>query len=231
MDVSAAAASALVLLGPETPVISIQNGLGGPDAAARAVGRERMLVGVVAAFGASVLAPGRAHHNGWDLVRLGELGGGSTPRLERIAAMWRDAGFRVKCFADTGQLVWEKLIGNCAVSGPCAVTGMTIGEVYHDPDAWPISAGCATEAFRVARARGISLDFDDPVAYVREYGLKIPRARPSMLLDLQAGRRSEIDAINGIIPVLAREHGLAAPYNEVVSGLVRARERALGCRD
>jgi 2-dehydropantoate 2-reductase len=64
---------------------------------------------------------------------------------------------------------------------------------------------------------------------LRDFGSKIPNARPSMLLDLLAGRRSEIDAINGSIPAAARAVGLAAPCNEVVAALVRAKERRLGC--
>jgi 2-dehydropantoate 2-reductase len=68
------------------------------------------------------------------------------------------------------------------------------------------------------------------VGYARAFGMKIPHARPSMLLDHIAGRASEIDAINGAIPPAARAVGLTAPYNEVISGLVRAKERRMGVR-
>jgi 2-dehydropantoate 2-reductase len=228
-DVEAAARGAQSIVGPKTLVLSIQNGLGGPDRAAAILGRERLAVGVVGGFGASMRGPGHAHHNGWELVRLGELSGPVTPRLEAVAEAWRSAGFRVKCFDDIDQLVWEKLICNVCFSGTCAVTERTIAEVMDDPDAWRVASGCAVEAYQVARKRGIKLGFDDPVAYVRDFGSKIPNARPSMLLDHMARRRSEVDAINGAIPPAAQALGLAAPYNEVVSGLVRAKERRLGC--
>jgi 2-dehydropantoate 2-reductase len=228
-DVEAAARGAQSIVGPKTLVLSIQNGLGGPDRAATILGRERLAVGVVGGFGASMRGPGHAHHNGWELVRLGELSGPVTPRLEAVAEAWRSAGFRVKCFDDIDQLVWEKLICNVCFSGTCAVTERTIAEVMDDPDAWRVASGCAVEAYQVARKRGIKLGFDDPVAYVREFGSKIPNARPSMLLDHMARRRSEVDAINGAIPPAAQALGLAAPYNEVVSGLVRAKVRRLGC--
>jgi 2-dehydropantoate 2-reductase len=227
-DVKAAAESARPLLAPDTVVLSIQNGLGGPDVTAAALGRERVAVGVVGGFGASMRGPGHAHHNGWELVRLGELAGPVTPRLQRVAEVWQGAGFRVKCFDDIDQLVWEKLICNVCYSGTCAVTESTVGEVMEDPEHWRIASGCAREAYGVARARGIRLSFDDPDAYVRDFGSKIPNARPSMLLDHLAKRRSEIDAINGAIPPAAKAVGLAAPYNEVISGLVRAKERRLG---
>lgn len=230
MHVEQAAKSMRPLLRQDTVVLSIQNGLGGPDTAARVLGRERVLVGVVGGFGASMKAPGHAHHNGWELVRLGELAGPISPRLEAVAEVWRSGGFRVKCFDDIDQLVWEKLICNVCFSGTCAVTERTIIEVIEDADTWQVASGCAIEAYQVARARGIRLDFDDPIAYVRAFGMKIPQARPSMLLDHMAGRMSEIEAINGAIPVAAKAAGIAAPFNEVISALVRAKERRMGVR-
>ena len=105
MHVAPAAESAKSLLGKDTPVLSIQNGLGGPDTAAGILGRERVMVGVVGGFGASMKAPGHAHHNGMELVRLGEFSGHITPRLKKIEETWSGAGFRVKVFDDIDQLV------------------------------------------------------------------------------------------------------------------------------
>ena len=231
MHVAHAAESVKPLIGPATVVLSIQNGLGGPDTAARVLGRERVAVGVVGGFGASMKGPGHAHHNGWELVRLGEFSGPVSPRLEKVAEVWRSGGFKVKCFDDIDQLVWEKLVCNVCFSGTCAVTERTIVEVMDDPYTWQVASGCAKEAYTVARARKVKLDFDDPVAYVRNFGSKIPNARPSMLLDHRAGRMSEIEAINGAIPPAAIALGIAAPYNEVISNLVRAKERRMGVRD
>lgn len=230
MHVEQAARSMAPLLGKDTVVLSIQNGLGGPDTAARVLGRERVMVGVVGGFGASMKGPGHAHHNGWELVRLGEFSGPVTPRLRQVEETWKSGGFKVKCFDDIDQLVWEKLICNVCYSGPCSVTERTILEVMQDPDTWKVASGCATEAYNVARARGIKLDFDNPEAYVRAFGEKIPNARPSMLLDHMAGRMSEIEAINGAIPPAAKAVGVAAPCNEVISALVRAKERRMGVR-
>lgn len=230
MHVETAAKAMQPLLRPDTIVLSIQNGLGGPDTAANVLGRERVLVGVVGGFGASMKGPGHAHHNGWELVRLGEFSGPVSARLENVAEVWRSGGFKVKCFDDIDQLVWEKLICNVCYSGTCSVTERTILEVMQDPDTWKVASGCATEAYNVARARGIRLDFDNPEAYVRAFGEKIPNARPSMLLDHMAGRMSEIEAINGAIPPAAKAAGVAAPYNEVISALVRSKERRMGVR-
>ena len=75
-----------------------------------------------------------------------------------------------------------------AFSATCAITGATIGGVIDDPDAWPVAQACATEAYTVGVGLGVGLGFDDPVAWVHEFGKAIPGARPSMLLDVLAGR-------------------------------------------
>jgi 2-dehydropantoate 2-reductase len=229
MQVADAAASLTPLLKSDTPVLSIQNGLGGPDTAAQVLGRDRVMVGVVGGFGASMRGPGHAHHNGMELVRLGEFGGPITARLRKVEDTWRSAGFRVKIFDDIDQLVWEKLVCNCSLSGPCAVSDMTTGELMVDPDMARISAACATEAFNVAKKKGVKLGFDDPVAYTREFASKIPKAKPSVLLDLLAKRKSEIDVINGSIPRVGKEIGVGAPVNDAITALVHAMERQRGC--
>ena len=120
---------------------------------------------------------------------------------------------------------WEKLICNVAYSGPCALTGMTLAELMDDENLGELSRACATEAFAVAAALGIALEFDDPIAYVREFANRMPDAKPSLLLDIEAGRATEIDVINGAVPREAAKAGLSAPVNATVTALVRNLER------
>ena len=225
--VASAAASIKPLLRDDTLVLTIQNGLGAAERICRHLPPDNVLLGVAGGFGASIRAPGHAHHNGMELVRLGELGGGITERLERIGGVWRDAGFNVKCFDDINQLVWEKFVCNVAYSGSCTIFEFTIAEVQANEHAWKVASGCAAEAYAAGVAKGVRFSFDDPVAHVREFGQKIPNSRPSMLQDYLAKRPSEIDAINGMVPVVAREVGTAAPYNEVVTAIVKAKECAI----
>ncbi len=226
-DVEVAAAAAQALLGPDTVVLPIQNGLGSADRIAAVLGEERVAIGIAGGFGASIRAPGHVHHHGLELIRLGERDRPVTPRIEAIADVWRAAGFNVKTYDDVGRLVWEKLICNVTFSGTCALTGYTIGEVMADPDAWAVAEACGLEAYAVARALGIAVVIDDPIEYIRDFGSKLQGARPSMLLDMQAGRRCEVDVINGAIPPLAERLGLSAPVNTTVTRLIRARESAL----
>ena len=230
MDVARATESAKALLGQDTDVLTIQNGLGSSEKVAGILGTERVIVGIAGGFGASIKAPGHVHHSGMEFVHLGELNGPATPRLEKVAGVWRNAGFNVTTYDNIDQLIWEKLICNVCFSGTCALTEMTIGEVLKDDNAWRVASGCAVEAFQVARAQGVSISFDDPIVFTRNFGARIPDARPSMLLDHLAGRPSEIDVINGAIPLQGKKLGVSTPFNTVVAALVRAKERRLGLR-
>ncbi len=223
---AAAARAAGKILRPGAAAVTIQNGLGGGDAAVAELGAGRVVIGVAGGFGARMLAPGHARHEGMELIRLGEAAGPATGRLREIAGVWEGAGFRVRCFDDIHRPVWEKLICNGAFGAVCALTGMTVGEVLDSADAWPVAAACAREGAAVARAKGIRLGFDDAETYARDFGAKIPGGRPSMWQDLKAGRPSEIDAINGGVARAGREAGVATPTHDLLAGLVRAAEAA-----
>jgi 2-dehydropantoate 2-reductase len=225
MSAQQAAQSALPLLGGGTTVLTIQNGLGAADAVAEVVGAERLMVGVAGGFGASMLAPGHVHHHGLELVRLGEHAGPVTERTERIAGVWRRAGFTVRTYDDVSRLQWEKLICNACYAGIGGLLELTIGEVLDNPHAWTVAARCAQETLDVARANGVDLEIDDCERYVREYGSAIRGARPSLLLDLLAGRPTEVEWINGAVPRYGTRVGVPAPANELITALVLAKER------
>ena len=182
-DVEAAAQSCAPLIGEQTVVQTIQNGLGSPEVAATAIDPDRIAVGVVGGFGASMRGPGHVHHNGMEMIRFGAFAGLPRQPLEASAKVWESSGFTVTLFDDIKRMVWEKLIMNVTFSATCCTTGLTIGGVMDDADAWPVARGCAEEAVAVAHASGIKLEVGDPNAHIRKLGGKIPHANPSMLLD------------------------------------------------
>ena len=205
-------------------VLTIQNGLGARERIESHMPGVRILLGVAEGFGASIKGPGHAHHNAMKLIRIGEAAGGHSDRAEALAETWRQAGFSVKAYDDIDQLIWEKFLCNVTFSAPCTVFSRTLGEVMADPALWHVALNCALEAHQAGVRKKINFSFDDPVAYVTAFGDKMPDARPSMLLDHMAKRRSEIDAINGMVPVLGEQLDFPTPFNSVMSSAVRARE-------
>jgi 2-dehydropantoate 2-reductase len=224
-DVAVAARSCRPLMGQETVVQTLQDGLGSPEIAAPILGPDRIAVGVVGGFGASLRAPGHVHHNGMEMIRFGAFAGLPKPRLQCAAKIWQSAGFKVELFDDIKRMVWEKLIMNVAFSGISCTTGLTVGEILGDADAWSVARDCAEEAIAVAKAAKVRINVGDPIAHIRTLGGKIAEARPSMLLDHHAGRRCEVEFINGAIARLGKPLGIVTPANDTLVGIIRARER------
>ncbi len=224
VDVDAAAADIAPLLQPYDIVMAFQNGLSAGERVARHVPEEHVVIGIAEGFGSSIPEPGHVHHEGMRLIRIGEMRGGLTPRVQRIEEAFREAGFNVRAFADVTVMIWEKFLCNVTLSAPCATFDVTVGELMADADAWNVALGCTAEAYRLGLAKGVQFPFDDPLRYVSDFAATIPNASPSMRLDHLAGRRSEVDAINGQVVDLSRALGLQAPYNETLCALLRRRE-------
>jgi 2-dehydropantoate 2-reductase len=207
-------------------ILTIQNGLGAGERIAQFIDTENVLLGVAEGFGASIKGPGHAHHNAMRQIRIGEMKGGMTNRLQTLEAVWKEAGFNANGFADIRQLIWEKYICNVFLSAPCAVFDCTIGELISNPTWREIALGCMREAYQAGKAKGINFSFDDADAYALKFAAVMPDASPSLRLDHVARRKSEIDAINGMVPLVSAEMGLSAPYNETLAALVKRREEA-----
>ncbi len=224
--VAAAAKMITPVLTPATMVLTIQNGLGAGERIAQYLPAGRVLLGVAEGFGASIKSPGHIIHTAMKMIRIGSMTPDGQSQVEPIAALWREAGFNTTAYQDIEQLIWEKFICNVAYSAPCTVFGKSVKELLDDPHATTISQTCASEAWQVAVNNKVNLSFDNPVEYVTAFGNKVGDAKPSMFLDHLARRPSEIDAINGMVPVVAARAGLSAPYNSVLTGIVLSREAA-----
>lgn len=213
------------LMRNDSVILTIQNGLGAGERIAEHMAVDNVLLGVADGFGASMKGPGHAHHNAMNLIRIGELNGGMTERLETVTRVWQEAGFNAKAFDDIDQLIWGKYISNVSFSGPCTVFDCTLGELLADPVTKNIAEGCAREVYAIGLAKGIKWTFDNTDEYIANFAAKMPKARPSMLLDHHAGRVSEINAINGMTVELGKQLNIPTPYNEVLTAVIRQREK------
>ena len=177
-EVETAAAAVAPLLEPDSVVMAFQNGLGAGERVARHLPAEHIVIGIAEGFGSSIPEPGHVHHEGMRLIRIGEMHGGMTDRVQRIEETWRDAGFNVRAFADVSLMVWEKFLCNVTLSAPCAVFDVTVGELMADPEAWRVALGCTAEAYRLGLAQGVPFPFDDPLQYVTDFAATIPNCQP-----------------------------------------------------
>lgn len=218
--VAAAADSATSMMAEHTRILTIQNGLGSADEVAERLGSDRLIVGVAQGFGASLPAAGHAHHNDMKAIRMGSYAGLPHSETQRIASAWNEAGFDAGAVTDILSMQWNKLICNVAYSALAALTGKTVGEIMIDEHVGEVSRMAATEAWQIAHALNIELESDDPAQYVKDFAARMPDAKPSVLLDIEAGRPSEVGMINGAVPVQAGKIGLTAPINDTLTRLV-----------
>ena len=209
-------------------ILSIQNGLGSGEVIAEHIDPKNIFIGVAEGFGASVIMPGFIHHNSMKLIRIGEMIKTDFSRVHNLTKIWTTSGFKTKAFDDINRLVWEKFICNVTFSGPCTVFELTLGELMSSPDYWKIALGCMWEAYELGLKKSVSFSFDDPEKYVTEFEKRMPEAKPSMLLDYESKRLSEIEAINGMVVTLGKKSRIDTPYNETITSIVRHKEKMMG---
>lgn len=224
-DTEAAAGLAAPLVGPATVVATLQNGIGGADVLAEAFGPERVLAGVTYQ-GATVLAPGRIRHHMHGETFLGDDVAAAAP----LAAALTEGGQPALALDPVAPRIWKKLTNNCMGNCTSALTGMSGGQMAGDDGILALQRAIATEAVAVAAALGHDLDLEDCVHTNTSVLASSGDGRPSMLQDVEAGRRTEIETLNGAIVRHADALGIDVPVNRAMVALVRGWERAHGLR-
>ncbi len=224
-DTEAAAGLAAPLVGPAPVVATLQNGIGGADVLAEAFGPERVLAGVTYQ-GATVLAPGRIRHHMHGETFLGDDVAAAAP----LAAALTEGGQPAHALDPVAPRIWKKLTNNCMGNCTSALTGMSGGQMAVDDGILALQRAIATEAVAVAAALGHDLDLEDCVHTNTSVLASSGDGRPSMLQDVQAGRRTEIETLNGAIVRHADALGIDVPVNRAMVALVRGWERAHGLR-
>ena len=214
-DSEAAARLLPPLLGPDTAVISFQNGVDSIDVLTRAVGRGHVAGGTV--YVAAVVAePGVIRHTAADRLIFGELDGLRSPRLERLLDACQPAGFQATLSDHIEVDIWTKFIHLSVFSGMTAVTRLPVGPVCADPDLFAMWQAAVMETMAVARAKGVALApglLDGIVKTVQ--GLP-PQMRSSMLDDLERGKPLELPWLSGAVVRMGEEVGVETPIHRFI---------------
>lgn len=222
-----AAELARPLVGPDTTVVSLQNGWGNGDVLADALGAERLVVGVTYNSG-TVLGIGRVGHTAAGITFLGPFASDDLGPATAFGAVLEAAGFEVTVTAAVRTEVFKKLVLNCATLPTAGLTGLVTGAIGEDETLLALTDDLAAEAAAVARAGGVDIDTEERIEVIRANLRNGGSGKASMLQDLEAGRRTEIDVINGAIVRAADEHGIATPVNRALLAIVKGLERARG---
>ena len=219
-QIERAAAWAARVLRPDGLAVTFQNGLDNGPKLTAAVGAERAAVGVNYT-GATLLGPGETRHT----AQLTNIIGTSPVIAERVIALCdllTSVGLSTRaCDAIEGE-VWVKGVVNAAINPLTALWRVPNGDLLTAPERRGLLADLVAEAVAVTRARGITLPLADPLAHTEHICRVSAANHSSMLQDIEHGRPTEIDSINGVIVSEGRRLGVPVPLNEAVWRLVRA---------
>lgn len=206
-------------------LVTLQNGLGNTAAirAALGSGHEAAIVLGITSQAAWRLAPGLVRHTGRGPTVVGHEDGAADGRLADAAGAFAAAMPPAVAVTDIQRWAWRKLAVNAAINGLTALAGVPNGGIVTDPGLRGAATDLAREVEAVARAKGIELG--DVVAAVEEVARATAANRSSMLIDLDAGGPTEVDAIYGIVLRAGAAAGIDTPANRTVAALIRARER------
>lgn len=221
-DTAAAAGLAAGATGPETLLLSLQNGVGNVEALVEVFGRERTLGGTTAQ-GANLAAPGHVRHAGVGETVIGQPGGG-LERAAYAAGLLVAAGIEARVTEDLDAVIWSKLTINAAINPLTAILRVRNGALAEDENARALMRAAAEETAAVAAARGIQLLYPDPFAKVLAVAEATAENISSMHQDARAKRRTEIDQIGGAVAAEAERLGVRAPVNRALALLIKALE-------
>lgn len=212
-DTDEAAAKLAPLVGSETIILSLQNGVDNPDKIARLWGEGRTLAGVVY-IGAQVLTPGTIEHAAAGRITLGKLDGGAGEGTKSVHQLLTAAQIPCTISTEIRKVMWGKLVWNAPFCAISCLTRTTVAEILGSDSLRKLAVDCMEEVKEAARCQRIDLG-PSIVAETLSLSQGLGNFKPSMLQDLEAGKPLEYEAFNGVVAQTLRAAGKEAPINHI----------------
>jgi len=220
-DTASAAESMADLLAERTQVITLQNGYGNAETIQRFASPSQVITGATS-HGATYLGVGQVRHAGAGDTAIGRLGAEADDRVRQVAALLTKAGIETGVSARIEGALWRKLVINAAINPLTAIARLRNGQLLESPETLKLLDAVVEEAKGILSRAKVDLPGPDVGEQVRAVCRATAANQSSMLQDVERGRRTEIEAINGALVALATDVGLGAPVNELLTNLVSA---------
>jgi len=219
-DNAAALAATEPLLGDDTIVLTLQNGIDNGEQLAAVYGAPRIMIGSAYMEG-RVQEPGVVTQAGPGAAAFGEMTPGITPRAQRLLHVCREAGWRVELYDNMPGMLWKKFAYIAGSAAVCAATNSDYQEMRAIPETRAIIQGAIEEVLAVGRARGAPI-LEDSLTWSMAALDQFPgTGRASLAKDFLAGNRVELDGITGTVVRLAREVGVPTPINDTLYAILK----------
>ena len=210
------------IIGPDTYIMTLQNGAGHESKLLKFADRKHVIIGSTQ-HNSSVIEPGFVNHGGSGASSIGLLDGGSSA-LESIARTFTECGFDCHTEENVQKQVWKKMFTNTAASSLTALFQVPLGFIHTDPNANWLMRQLCREAVEVANSLGLGFDLEEVTADVDKVCENAPNGYTSIYADIKDGRRSEVDTISGSVVEAAHDQGISVPYHEMVVKCIHALE-------
>ncbi|QKV73594.1 2-dehydropantoate 2-reductase [Amycolatopsis sp. Hca4] len=225
-QLEAAITAAKPLIGPETAVVTTQNGVDAPGQVAEVVGRNAVLPGAVEVI-AFLDGPGRVRQLGGGKLTFAEWDNAPSDRVARLRAALQEAGLTAVVATDVWAALWEKFLALASLGAIGTVTDAPYGVLRARAGTRRLIADSMAEIAQVARAKGIRLADDVVAAEIAFLDQLPPDGTTSLQRDIRAGRPSELEAWAGTVVRLGRETGTPTPVNDLLHELASTRAQAV----
>jgi 2-dehydropantoate 2-reductase len=226
-DLEAAAPAMAPMIGGETAIVCLQNGVDATGMVARLYGPAHV-VGAVVMINGEITAPGAIRHNAMNRLTVGELDGRASGRLARFAALANGAGIETAVSPDIRRDIWRKLLLLAPMGALSAMTRVPLARIREQPETWRLAEQGMREVVAVANAEGVALtaaDVQGTLAFVQ--GMP-PTWKASLAVDLEQGRRLEIDWLSGAICRRGRAAGIPTPFHDAALGALKPHAAGAG---
>jgi len=212
------------IYGHRTYLLCLQNGLGIEELAGAILGNTRIIRGITT-NGALFLEPGKIRHTGFGDTIIGYPKRASDAFLKKIANRFQDAGFNTSVTDDIKKLVWQKIFINVAINPFGTLTGLRNGDLLTVPELKAAMIAAIEEGTTLSEKLGIDINRQLAIDKAVEVAKRTAMNKNSMLQDIEKGKKTEIDYINGALVTYGRKFGLMCPINTVLTALVKGLER------
>jgi 2-dehydropantoate 2-reductase len=219
-DAESAAHAIKPMIGANTVVIPVLNGIDHIETIGSIVGAEHVVGGTVR-MSASIVSPGVVQWAWVVELAFGEMRGGTSARCAAIAEAWKVAGLPIVSVSDIALRLWQKFVMICGMAGACCLVRGTTGLVMSQPETRELLRQISAEALAVGRARGIALPEATVDNIMQFLAKQSGQTRPSMLYDLERGSRLELMALNGAVSRMGKELDVPTPVNDVVTAALK----------
>jgi len=222
-DTKEAMLHARPVIGDNTRILTIQNGIGNIEILNEIAGSDKVIGGSTN-LGATLLDTGKVRHAGRGETVIGRMDGKIPVEMRSIRELFNKARIETRISRDIKGLLWSKLVINVGINALTAITRLNNGRLTEFEGTRRILRGAVTEAIRVAKRKRIKLIHDDPLAKVEAVCEATAANISSMLQDIMRKKRTEIDFINGVIVRQGQELGIPVPTNALLVDLVKTIE-------